>query len=508
MQPMDNIKPLYIPKSKKWKGLTVYCYRCKTNVYDICKKSGKPLSQCKHGENHVFKVYVHVSGTTNQRRTKKLDTRDINEAIIQAVAFENEVKNNILMEQKNKVELVVDGEIKDTVKTNDNPVLEDRNVIDKVESNKPIQNINHNNQPYLLVNALARYIGWLHNEGVPAHRVKERSEEHIKDVERSFKVFVECLKENGYKLSSLHINDVNDEMVGHIFEHLEKLNLANRTFNKHLGYYTSFLKWYAGQYNITVNNYFESVKRKIVNHNPEAITQKEYEALVKVITPENGVKEYESIEKSFRNLYRPWLKDGIRLALETGRRREEIINLKWNDIKENEGFKYIKVEDYKVNHIQKRNTEAEKKYIYIPITESLLKLLNELGYMKHKKSGNYILAPEIENQRSRVMSDTLSRGFTHYYNQLKTGRKLTFKCLRKTYITNLEIFMGTGNTKSITGHSDNQVIEKNYIDKKEMVKAVRGFNVFTTESKRSDTLDKIRSRCGKNEKTQDKTLEI
>ena len=74
---------------------------------------------------------------------------------------------------------------------------------------------------------------------------------------------------------------------------------------------------------------------------------------------------------------------------------------------------------------------------------------------------NYILAPEIENLRSRVMSDTLSRGFTHYYDQLNTGRKLTFKCLRKTYIANLEIFMGTGNTKSITGHSDNQVIEKN-----------------------------------------------
>ena len=328
MQPMENIKPLYIPKSKKWKGLTIYCYRCKTNVYDICKKSGKPLSQCKHGENHVFKVYVHVSGTTNQRRTKKLETRDINEAIIQAAAFENEIKNNILMEKKNKEEKVVVTEIKNTEKTNDKNVIEDNNVIDTVESNKPIQNLNHNNQPYLLVNALARYIGWLHNEGVPAHRVKERSEEHIKDVERSFKLFVECLKENGYRLSSLHINDVNDEMVGHIYEHLEKLNLANRTFNKHLGYYTSFLKWYTGQYNIPINNYFESVKRKIVNYNPEAITQKEYLTLLKVITPENGIKEYDSIEKPFRNLYRPWLKDGIRLALETGRRREEIINLK------------------------------------------------------------------------------------------------------------------------------------------------------------------------------------
>ena len=90
------------------------------------------------------------------------------------------------------------------------------------------------------------------------------------------------------------------------------------------------------------------------------------------------------------------------------------------------------------------------------------------------------------------MSDILSRGFTHYYDQLNTGRKLTFKCLRKTYITNLEIYMGAGNTKAITGHSGDQVIERNYIDKKEMAKAARGFNVFSTEKERANDLKEIR----------------
>ena len=457
---MESNKPLYIPKSKRRKGLTVFCYKCNTNVSDICKKSGKPLSQCKHGEHHVFKVYVFVNGTKNQRKTRKLETRDIDEAIKQAIDFENEVKGKV-------------NEVKSVVKT---------------------PNIENKEQPVFLINAMAKYIGWLNNEGVPAHRIKERSSEHIKDIERSFKEFAKCLKNNGYNLNTFTINEMDDNVIGLLYTQMEESGMANRTFNKHIGYFTSFINWYKEQYNPSIKNYFETVSRKVITNNPEAISQKEYEALLKIISSENGVKEYASIEKSFRNVYRPWLKDGIRLGLETGRRREEIINLKWNNIQESEGIKFIKVEDYKVNHIQKRVTEKDKKYVYIPITVSLENLLDELNYKKYKGTDNYILAPEVNIQRDKGMSDILSRGFSHYYNQLKTGRKLTFKCLRKTYITNLEIYMGNGNTKSITGHSDNQVIERNYIDKKEIAKSAMNFEVFSKKVDRSNTLKEIRNK--------------
>lgn len=466
MPTMDYIKPLYIPKSKKWKGLTVFCYKCNTNVSDICKKTGKPLSQCKHGENHVFKVYVFVKGTKNQRKTKSLVTRDVNEAIQQAIEFEKEIK-----EKFNDI---------------------------KPEKKKTVLEINNKGQPYFLVNALARYIGWLNNEGVPAHRIKERSMEHIKDVQRSFKALADCLKKNGFNLPTVTIDEINDDVVGLIYTQLENSGIANRTFNKQIGYYTSFVNWYKEQYNHPIKNFFETVSRKIVNHTPEAISQKEYEDLLLQITPENGINTNNKVAR--KNLFRPWLKDGIKLALETGRRREELINLKWNNILENDGFKYIKVEDYKVNHIQKRIAESEKKYIYIPVTESLLKLLNELDYEKNAGCDKYILAPDIKNQRTRVLSDTLSRGFTHFYDQLNTGRKLTFKSLRKAYITNLEIYMGSGNTKAITGHSDSQVIERNYIDQKEMAKAAKDFSVFPKKDERNNTLKEIRNKHNINEK--------
>ena len=460
MPMMENFKPLYIPKSKRWKGLTVFCYKCRSNVKEICKKSGKHITKCKNGRNHIFKVYVYVNGEKNQRKTKCLETRDLKEAIQQAIEFENEIKGKIKAVKKIEKKETASNEIK--------------------------------SQPVFLVNAMAKYLGWLNNEGVPAHRMKLRSDDYIRDIQKALIEFTHCLKVNGYNLPTVTIDDINDDMVGLLFEQMESSGMANRTFNKKIGYYTSFIEWYKEQYNYQGRNHFEKVTRKIVINNPEAISQNEYEALLQQITPENGVNKNERVAR--KNLFRPWLKDGIRLALETGRRREEIINLKWNNINENDGIKYIKVEDYKVNHIQKRVTEQEKKYIYIPVTESLFNLLFEMEYEKYQGCNRYILAPEINIQRNRIMSDTLSRGFTHFYNQLNTGRKLTFKSLRKAYITNLEIFMGNGNTKSITGHSDDQVIERNYIDQKEMAKAAKDFAVFPQKNEKNSTLTEIRNR--------------
>ena len=150
---MENIKPLGIPKTKGFKGLTIYCNQCKRDVNELCKETGKSLQRCAYGDKHVFKVYVHVAGTKNTRKTKKLETRDVNEAIKQAMDFEREVK-------------------------------EDIHTGNHKEKKEEIKNVEET-KPKFLVNAFARYIGWLHNEGVVAHRQKERSTEHILDVQRA-----------------------------------------------------------------------------------------------------------------------------------------------------------------------------------------------------------------------------------------------------------------------------------------------------------------------------------
>lgn len=464
--PTMEYKPLHIPKSKRWKGLVVYCRRCKTNMQEICNETGHSLEKCPHPESHFYKVYVHVPGTKNQRKTKNLETRDLNEAIKQAIEFEKEVKAGMYRSDEK------------TVVSNINNVSGNEN--------------NGQTRPELLIHILARYCAFLQNEGVPKFRQRVRSKNHILDIERAMKYLILCLKKNGHDLNAFSINSFNENITGEIYEYFEEMGIAPRTFNKYFGFYSSLLRWYSDEYDVPVRNWFARVPRKKLNPRPESISFSEYSALLKMIKPENGIAKYENGVRKTRNYYRPWLTAGIRLGLETGRRREEIINMKWSDIKVKDGIEYLQVEDIKVNRIQNRTEKEEKKQIFVPLTDSLKELLNELGYRRMKNTDSYILAPEVCIQRNRIMADVLSRGFTHYYNQLGTGRNLTFKSLRKTYITNLQIFMGNGNVKALTGHSGDGVIQDYYIDKERVAIAAQNFSVFPKESERKEEIAEIR----------------
>jgi integrase len=288
---------------------------------------------------------------------------------------------------------------------------------------------------------------------------------------------------------------INDRMVGELFRYLEERKFANRTFNKHLTYYTSFLKWYSEEFDIPLKNWFDGkrINRKPVHHNPQSISREEFEALMNKVTLETKRMELGNSLKHKLDIYLP---DGFLLALETGRRREEVVMLKHNEIAtEKDGTPlYIKIEDYKVNRIQKHSNEESKSYIYIPVTDSLHKLLLKLGYEENKGTDKYILAPEIIENREKRLANALSEGFTRYYKQLNTGRELTFKCLRKNYLTSLSIYMRQGiDIKEISGHSTNAVLDEHYFVKKEIAKSLRKFKVFSNELERGEELEEIRN---------------
>ncbi len=405
-------KPLHIPPTVKLKGFTVYCRKCNTDIGDTCKETGKPIKQCSFGGRHVFKKYVHLPGTRNDRKTKTFETRDLKEAIKEALDFESKVKAE-----------------------NGQPEI-------KIENRKENIQAMEKNVPHLLINAIARYSGWLRNENVPEHLHEERSKEYVEDIERKLKLLVESLKDRGYDLSSFRVDQINDITVGHVFSYLKKeKQFSARTFNKHFSYYTSFLKWFSEEY-YRIRSWFTRVDKMRPVSKPQAINKEEVEALLKRIIPENGIESYDTGVKETRNFYRPYLGNAFRLALLTGTRREELIKMKFNGIhKDKDGRGYIKVEDFKINHIQKRTTEEDKKYRTVFLTRELCGLLDEMGYQEMKGTDNYILAPEVKSNRGKPMTDLISRAFTHYYKQLKTGRKLTFRSFRKTYITRLAIYM-------------------------------------------------------------------
>lgn len=460
---VENNEPLYIPTSKKWNGLTVYCNRCKTNVSDLCKDTGKPIQRCAFGDKHVFKVTGYVPGATNERKTKKLETREVDEAIREAIDFIKEIKQSKYQKRNSEREdvsttTVADGE--------------------------------------LLIYVMDSYVDWLNNVGLPKSLVVERSKDHIDDIKRTYAFFVKCLKNWKINIETFYINEIDQNVVGKLADAMKEKGLSNRTINKQMTYLTSCVKWYSEQTGLPVRNFFKQY-RLPTSYRPKQFPREEFEQLLNQITPENGIG-YDNGKKPRRNYYHSWLPFAFRLALITGRRREELTTMKWSDIKEVNGELYIQVEDIKVNRIKKRLDEAQKKYNPTPVNPELMELLTEMGYEKYRGTDNYILAPEVKMSRGKAMCNILSRSFAHYYKQLNTGKQLTFKSFRKTNFTELQLKFGD-NARFISGHTSTNILGTRYVDHSAI--ALRALEMVKNEKEasRQDELNKLRKESNENE---------
>ncbi len=82
-----------------------------------------------------------------------------------------------------------------------------------------------------------------------------------------------------------------------------------------------------------------------------------------------------------RNVYRNFLSDGIQLCLDTGGRREEVVELRWDMIHEiNNTISYIEFNNLKVERMLGDGFNDNVQTNVIPITKDLRKLLFKLGY--------------------------------------------------------------------------------------------------------------------------------
>lgn len=463
---MSN-KPLSIPKSKKLKGLKVYCYECKSAVDAVCKKSGAAIATCKHGNDHVFKAFAHVPGTSKGRKTRALDTRDLEEARRLTLEFQQAVKEATIKTLPLSAPVLVRIEQAMSQTMPSSP-----------EQPKATRSCN-------LIELMAQYVCVLQNdpELVPEHRVKERSDNHVKDVERTFRYLIVSLANAGHAVNDLHVDQLTDKMIGTFHAYLLKTHkFSAASYNRAMSMMTSFYT-YIDKNVYRMPNPFITVSRKPTNPNKEVIKQYEYKALLDILEkPELGIQVLSTGER--KNLHKPWMKDAVTLGITTGRRIEEIALMQWNNlIHDEEGAPlYIKTPDYKVNR-QKKLPQEQWKYRYTPINEDLLTVLMTLGYESRKDSNAYILAPDEPMSRQTIRR-FLTRSFTHYYNQLNTGRRLTFKNLRKTYITELSDQQGIDNAQHVTGHSSTQVMKDHYIDERTLASTAKQFSLFKKEKQK------------------------
>ena len=428
---------LKIPKNKSIKGLFVYCNHCNSIVSAKCLKSNGNIDFCPYSDKHVYKVVIYIPGT-KKTRTRILETKDVDQAIIETLEFEKYLREN------------------------------------NYEVEAPTE---RNSNPELLIECMSMYLDYLNNINIPAYRQKVRSKGHINEVERYLRYFTECLQQHKIDYKTISIHQISDKHMGFFHTYiLTDKGYNHVSFNKVLTIMKGFYNFLIDLSGYNIKNPFKLMRRLPVRPSIETITEEEYTELLKSIDVKNAKQVLKTGENKYH--YYPWLKFAIQLGLLTGRRRDEIINLRYSDIKyDKEGNPiYIESEDHKVNLAKGNMYESSRKLVYIPITKKLKEILIENGLHEFTGTDNYLLAPDkIENRETLKIQ--MSKGFSHYYGKLETGRNVTFKCLRKTYITHLALSLGL-NARVITTHSGDDVLIKHYLDRKLLLKVTENFDVF------------------------------
>lgn len=426
------------PKKMKVPGLYIYCNKCKRKVDQKCGLTGKKISSCTEKDNHKYKVFVYIPGSDGRAKTKVLDTRDENEAIKQSLAFREQ--------------------------------LEKCNYSNKINSRKT-------HVPGTIVEGMAYYISYLNNETPNEQEHKQRSKGHLNEVERYFKYFLDYLESQEIIATAIPIEKLDKNVVGKLKGYLlNEKNYAPKTYNKYIGTMRVFIAFLIEEFDFRIKNPFKGFKRLRSEKKINTIDKVEFHALLKIIDFEHGIETLSTGEK--KNHYKPWLKNALLLALLTGRRREELVKMKFNGIIENADKEPVSIciEDFKVNRSNDLSAKESVKLIYVPVISPLKNFLYTLEYYQYKETDKYILAPEERMERRTIM-DFISKSFNHYYKQLKTGKSLKFSDLRKTYISHLYARHGE-RARIITKHSGEDVMMNHYIDEKVIAEVAMDFDLF------------------------------
>lgn len=399
---------LSLPK-KPYKGIKIYCKKCRLDN-----------PKCKHFDHQVYKVRVHIPGTKNSIKSKILDVFIYKDAVKEAINFEKE--------------------------------LETRNF----EISKSILDMGND---YSVIDAITKYRQYLNGESGYTHLKKNITDGYLKECMRFCNFFANSLKERK-DIKKMRVKEILKEDVS-IFYSWAENRYKPKTFNKCLNGVKVFFDFLINIEEVNMKNPFrEYTRRNVVKSNVETITKEEFTDILK------AVDEFSPLvvlggKGETKNMYKSYLKDGFRLFLLTGARREEVVDLSWSDI-------FITVNDVKFFRIQNLKVERSQNKDdickYIPINSDLMNLLFELGYDERKKSSDYILYPERKVKSSTIM-DSLSKSFTHYKNGAGIEKNVSLKTLRKTYISWVHKVMQK-DTGILTSHSTKNILESYYLDPK------------------------------------------
>jgi len=237
-------------------------------------------------------------------------------------------------------------------------------------------------------------------------RSQNKADSTIKDYINISVKFTSYIKQNKINFESLTISNI-DEYLSLV----RSRNLSNNTYAKLINCIRSFLKFLYGR---------EYIK-------------KDFSSLIKIPSKVQSIKEelsdidikniknYLSLRKEkYKNEN---LRDKIifNLGIDCGLRRQEFINLNWEDI------------NLKDNSINIKNSKGRKNRVVYFNND-----LRELLYLYRKLNGKYINALIRGTHGKRITKCSLQNIISRIFKESKTYRKnLTLHSLRHTYAERL-----------------------------------------------------------------------
>jgi integrase len=407
------------------KGLKIFC--------KICNRDNP---NCKHYENQYYKIRVHIPGTKNDIRSKKLTSKNYLDAVQEATQFQKDLVSN-------NYELIQE---------------------------------NYFGNDFTLVGAILKYTQYLGGNHELVQFRKKITTSHEKESFRFCKYFCKSI-EHKHNLKTFRVKDVSKQDVAMFYLWAESHFPSSRTFNKCMMSLRTFFNFLIDIEDINMKNPFVGFKSKSVEKSTiTTVSKREFDLILDAIDNESPILKLGGKGEE-KNMNFPYLKEGFKLFLLTGGRREEIVDLKWGDIYQSEnGTYFFMIANKKVE----RNSNNKGSYIkYIPINSDLQSFLFELGFEHKKETNDYILFPERTISNMTIMNN-LSKSFTFYRKSAKIDKNISLKDLRKTYITWVNQAMGT-KTGILTNHSTEKVLKEHYLDPKvisTIEKAVLDVKIF------------------------------
>jgi site-specific recombinase XerD len=363
-----------------------------------------------------------VPGTKNNVRVKFLNAENYNDAVIECVEFEKDLKAT---------------------------GYEKTNVIESETSTD-----------YNIADAVVKYREYMSGESKFAHLKKNVSQAHVDESVRFCWRLVENLAQRK-NIKRTRPTDIETIDVSNFYKWADE-QYSEKTFNKCFIAIKAFFNFLIEIENIEMKNPFRTYVSKIVPHSIiETISEDEFNMILEAVDIFEPINVLGGKGEK-KNMYKPYLKNGFKLFLLTGGRREEVVDLKWSEIFSTpQGIKLFIIDNDKANRIKKDGKERKK---YIGINADLEEFLIELGMNEKIGKDEYILFPE-RTVKSKTIMDDLSKGFTHFKKGACITKNISLNNLRKTYLTWHHQILGD-DTGLVSSHSTTDVLERYYLDPK------------------------------------------